>query len=189
MKIICGLGNPGERYAKTRHNVGFLICDRLADRLGAVFAQTKFHSLVGQARAHGDSVLLMKPQTFMNRSGNAVGPAMRFYQAMPEELLVIHDDADLEEGRILLKKGGGTAGHKGLDSIRDNIGGADFARLRYGIGRAPDSRVDLADYVLIPLTAAELAQHEDHFERAVNAGLSWLRDGVDKAMNDYNGLT
>lgn len=189
MKIICGLGNPGARYTRTRHNVGFHICERLADRWGAILSHTKYNSLIGQTRVSGEAVLLLKPQIFMNRSGNAVGPAMRFHQLLPEDLLIIHDDADLDEGRILIKKGGGTAGHKGLDSIRDNLGSTDFHRLRFGIGRPSDARLELADYVLAALTTAESTLYEEKYELAVNACVSWVKNGVDKTMNDFNGLT
>jgi PTH1 family peptidyl-tRNA hydrolase len=189
MNLVCGLGNPGARYAHTRHNIGFLVCERLADRLGASFAQTKFSSQMAQGRRRGSSVLLLKPQTFMNRSGFAVAPAMRFHRLEPPELLVIHDDADLPTASVRLKQGGGTAGHKGLDSIQEQLGGAEFARLRYGVGRPADPRMELADFVLSPMSAEERRALEANVELAVDAIVAWLDDGIQPAMNAFNGKT
>ncbi len=188
MKVVCGLGNPGARYANTRHNAGFLICDRLAARLGVEFGPRKFNAHFALARTAGQSVLLLKPQTFMNRSGASVAPAVHFYQAAPEELIAIHDDADLPLGRVRLKQGGGNAGHKGLISIQDSLGSPDFARLRFGIGRPEDPRFDLADFVLAEIGPAERRLLDDRFDLAADAVLRWLKDGVDVAMNAFNGL-
>lgn len=188
MKLVCGLGNPGARYANTRHNVGFLIGDQVAARLGSSFDRNRFRSLAATARCGKETVLLLKPQTYMNRSGEAVGPAMHFFQLAADDLLVVHDDADLPPGAIRLKVGGGTAGHKGLISIQENLGNADFCRLRYGVGRAADPRFDLADFVLEELSVADRRFHEERFALAADAVLKWLTDGVAAAMNQFNGL-
>lgn len=189
MKIVCGLGNPGARYANTRHNVGFLICEGLAARLGASFERNRFRSHAAVARCGKESVLLLKPQTFMNRSGEAVGPAMRFYRAEAADLLVVHDDADLPPGAIRIKEGGGNAGHKGLISIQEHVGSAAFCRLRYGIGRSDNPHMDLADFVLEEMSAADRRRHEERFDLAADAAIKWLTDGAPSAMNQFNGLT
>jgi PTH1 family peptidyl-tRNA hydrolase len=188
MKIVCGLGNPGARYENTRHNAGFLICERVAARLGVFFTQKKFNSLAALGRHRDDAVLLLKPQTFMNRSGAAVAPAAHFYQVDPEDLLAIHDDADLPLGRVRLKQGGGNAGHKGLISIQEGLGSADFARLRFGIGRPEDPRFALADFVLADLGPEERRLLDARFDLAADATCCWLADGIDVAMNKFNGL-
>ncbi len=189
MKLVCGLGNPGARYRNTRHNVGFAVCERLAAQLGTSFTQAKFSSEITRGRVGQDAVLLMKPQTFMNKSGRAVAPAMSFFKIAPPDLLVIHDDADLPAGKILIKKGGGTAGHKGLNSIRNFLGSADFDRLRYGVGRPENPRIDLSDYVLAPLCDEEQRFHAEKFGIAADAALRWLTAGVDAAMNEFNGIS
>jgi peptidyl-tRNA hydrolase, PTH1 family len=187
MKVVCGLGNPGTRYAGTRHNVGFAICDRLAAELGASFSQAKFHSDVAQARTERGRVLLLKPQTFMNKSGKAVAPALAFFKLEPADLLVVHDDADLEAGRLIVKHGGGTAGHKGLNSIRDFLGDTEYDRLRFGVGRPEDSRIELSDFVLAKIAGEDSSLFEDRYDAATRAALLWLSDGVDVAMNEING--
>ncbi len=187
MKLVCGLGNPGLKYANTRHNVGFAICDKLAAHLGTTFRATRFSAHFAEGRHGAEKVVLLKPQTFMNRSGDSISPAMGFFRAEPGALLVIHDDADLAPGRILLKHGGGTAGHKGLNSLRDRLNTLEFDRLRYGIGRPEDPRFELSDYVLAPFTQAELEMHQAQMDEAVAAIVLWLNEGIDAAMNEING--
>ncbi|MDP8222137.1 MAG: aminoacyl-tRNA hydrolase [Candidatus Lernaella stagnicola] len=189
MRIVCGLGNPGARYRHTRHNVGFEICARLAERMGVSFSQTKFSSDIAQGRVGDGAVLLMKPQTYMNKSGRAVAPVLNYYKLSPADLLVIHDDADLDPGRILIKKGGGTAGHKGLNSIRNLLGNSDFDRLRYGVGRPDDARMDLSDYVLAQVSEEEKRFHETRFEIAADAAWHWIVEGPDAAMNVFNSIS
>lgn len=148
IKLIAGLGNPGQQYEKTRHNVGFLFLDSLvSERSGAWSSKSDFQGLVSELAIAGEKVLLLKPQTFMNRSGLAVGKVMRYYKLSPQELLVVHDELDFEAGVIKLKKDGGHAGHNGLRDIIAHLGSKDFYRLRIGIGR-PNVGAVVADYVL-----------------------------------------
>jgi len=189
MKLVCGLGNPGSKYDRARHNAGFMILDCFAERLGVSFASRRFSSLVTEGRFGGERILLLKPQTYMNLSGDAVSPAAGFYKIAPEDLLVVHDDADLPLGLIRLKRGGGTAGHKGLESLRERLGTSDFHRLRYGIGRPDNPLMDLADFVLQPLSTAERAEFERGFAPAVDAICAWITTGIEAAMNEYNNKT
>jgi PTH1 family peptidyl-tRNA hydrolase len=189
MKLVCGLGNPGPKYDLARHNAGFMICDRFAERLGARFASRRFSSLMAEGRVGDERILLLKPQTFMNLSGDAVSPAVGFYKLSLEDVLVIHDDADLPLGVMRLKRGGGTAGHKGLESLCERLGAPDFHRLRYGIGRPDNPHLDLADFVLQPLSTAERAELERGFALAVDAIGAWITAGIDAAMNDFNNRT
>lgn len=186
MKLVCGLGNPGLKYANTRHNVGCMICDKLAARIGASFRTKRFSAHFAEGRLGDEKIVMLKPQTFMNRSGDSISPAMGFFRADPGELLVIHDDADLAPGQIKLKHGGGTAGHKGLISLRDRLGTPEFDRLRYGIGRPEDPRFELSDFVLAPFTKAELKLHDSRMDEAAAAIMLWLAEGIDAAMNEYN---
>ena len=187
MKLVCGLGNPGAKYAGTRHNAGFAICDRLAQKLGTVFSQKRFSSFFAEGRMNAEKIVLLKPQTYMNRSGDALSPAIGFYKISPAQLLVIHDDADLPPGRIRMKSGGGVAGHKGLESIRERLAADDFDRLRYGVGRPENPAFDLADFVLAPVPKEEREIHRRRFEQAAEDAMMWLTDGIDAAMNEYNG--
>src|SRR5918999_3041850 len=148
--LVAGLGNPGREYANDRHNVGYMVCDELARRHAASF-RSKFSAELAELRLDGRRVALLKPQTFMNDSGRAVAPAARFFKVEPPSLLVVHDDVDLEPGRLQARLGGGLAGHNGLRSIAQALGSQDFLRLRIGVGRPGrgDPR-PVADYVLSP---------------------------------------
>lgn len=187
MKLVCGLGNPGAKYCNTRHNVGFAVCDRIAVVLGVSFDKAKFSSEVAEGRVAGDRVLLLKPQTFMNRSGRAVAPAMQFFKLGQDQLLVVQDDADLAAGELRIKQGGGTAGHKGLNSLRDSLGHTDFDRLRFGVGRPDDSRIELSDFVLTKLAEDEKEFFEQRYAVAARAVMMWLTEGAAAAMNEFNG--
>ena len=147
MKLVVGLGNPGEGYARTRHNVGFLVADRLALALGSPFTVRKFAAELAEGRAGPEKVWIMKPQTYMNHSGEAVGPALHFWKLGLEDLVVVHDDLELEPFRVQLKVGGGHGGHNGLKSLNAHVGSAEYARVRVGVGRPPPM-TDPADYVL-----------------------------------------
>lgn len=146
--LVAGLGNPGREYAGTRHNVGFLVCDELARRHGATF-RSKFSGELAEARIDGRRVALLKPQTYVNESGRSVGAAARFFKVEPERLLVVHDEVDLEPGRLQARAGGGLAGHNGLRSIAQHLKTQEFLRLRVGVGRPErgDPR-PVADFVL-----------------------------------------
>src|SRR5688572_21623043 len=135
MKIICGLGNPGSEYSRHRHNVGFMVCELLAARAKASFTQHKFDAELSQAVVGGERALLLKPETFMNLSGQALGAAARFYKVDPADVLVVHDELDLPFGKLQLKAGGGTGGHNGLESIAEGWGEGTYGRLRFGIGK------------------------------------------------------
>ena len=187
MHLIVGLGNPGADYAKTRHNAGFLLVEKLAEKWKASWTkERKFQARV--ARAEPGRVLLAEPQTFMNLSGEAVGALKNFYQLQPQsELLVAVDDADLPLGEIRLRAGGGSGGHHGLESIEQHLGTNDFARLRLGIGRAEGAR-EITDYVLDRFDAAEAALMEKVLVRAAGQAECWLDDGMEKAMNRFNGV-
>jgi peptidyl-tRNA hydrolase, PTH1 family len=148
IKLIVGLGNPGQQYEKTRHNAGFLFLDSLASERSSVWSnKPDYHGLIAECTAAGEKVLLLKPQTFMNRSGQSVGKVARYYKISPEEILVAHDELDFDVGVVKLKKDGGHAGHNGLRDIIAHLGAKDFYRLRLGIGRPVASGV-VADYVL-----------------------------------------
>jgi len=182
--VVAGLGNPGAAYEKTRHNVGFEVIDRLAERLGAGAEKKKFGSLVREAQAEGRKLLLVKPQTFMNRSGQAVATVLGFYRLGLERLLVVTDDAALEPGRIRLRAKGSSGGHKGLADIIEKVNSEEFARLRVGIGSCPSE--SMADYVLSRPSAQERVLLERAAELAAEAVLCWVRDGIEAAMNRYN---
>ena len=148
IKLIVGLGNPGQQYQKTRHNAGFLFLDQLAAELGGAWvSESKFQGLTAECRISKEKVILLKPQAFMNRSGQSVGMVARYYKLQPEEILVVHDELDFDVGVVKLKKDGGHAGHNGLRDIIAHLGSKEFYRLRVGIGR-PDAGKAVADYVL-----------------------------------------
>jgi len=185
VKLIVGLGNPGPRYANNRHNVGFQCLDRLAQAHGLAFQRRENKALLARGQIAGVEVILAKPQTYVNLSGQAVERLARSYQVPLEDILVIYDDMDLPLGRIRLRPGGGAGGHKGVRSIIEHLGSRDFPRLRVGIGRPP-GRMDPVDYVLGDFTPEERPVIEEVYERAIAAVECWLREGIVAAMNRYN---
>ena len=185
MKLVVGLGNPGPEYARTRHNVGYLVADALALGLGARFDSQKFAAELAEARVGPEKVWLMKPRTYMNHSGEAVGAALRFWKLGREDLLVVHDDLELEPLRLQLKVGGGHGGNNGVKSVNAHVGGPDYARVRFGIGRPPP-RVDPADYVLGRWPRAEDAAVDEAVDRAAEIARLVCELGVTKAMNQVN---
>ncbi len=187
MWLIFGLGNPGARYASTRHNVGVRVLEVLAGRIGAALRSRRFDALMGEGRIGGDKVLLLAPQTYMNLSGRSVSLAARYYREVPERIVVVHDDVDLALGRIRVKNGGGHGGHKGLRSIVEHLGSRDFIRVRVGVGRPPEG-VDTADHVLSPFEVSERATLEEVLAHAADAVMMVVEEGVSAAMNRYNGL-
>lgn len=165
-RLIVGLGNPGAEYDDTRHNAGFWLCERLAAKLGAdLKRESRFHGLAGRTR---DQVWLLLPQTFMNRSGQAVAALARFYRIAPDEMLVLHDELDLAPGALRLKFGGGLGGHNGLKDIAAHLGTQDFWRLRIGIGH-PGDRNEVVDYVLKRPRAEERRLIDESLDRALDA--------------------
>jgi PTH1 family peptidyl-tRNA hydrolase len=185
VKLVVALGNPGDAYARTRHNVGWRVADHLAQQLGARFASEKFGAALAEGRAGDEPIWIMKPQSFMNHSGEAVGPAMKFWKLELEDLLVVHDDMELEPYRVQLKVGGGHGGHNGLRSVNAQVGSPDYARLRVGVGRPP-AQVDPADYVLGRFPRAEEESVEGCVAWAAEATRLCCELGAVKAMNQVN---
>ena len=170
LRLIVGLGNPGAEYAETRHNAGFWLCERLARELGASFSrESRYHGLVAKARVAGADVWLLQPQTFMNRSGQAVRALAQFYRIEPAEMLVLHDELDLPPGQMRLKFGGGLGGHNGLKDITAHLGTQDYWRLRIGIGH-PGDRDEVVDYVLKPARKEERGEIDAALDLAL---LAW----------------
>ena len=183
--LIAGLGNPGPRYAANRHNVGFRCVERLGAALDLAFDKRQKHSHVALGTFHGRRVVLAKPQLFMNESGRAVVPLAQFYKVPPEATLVVYDDLDLPLGTLRLRPEGGSGGHKGMRSVIEHLGTQGFPRLRVGIGRPP-GRMDPAAYVLQDFSADEQPLLDDTLERAVTAIETWLREGIEVAMDRYD---
>lgn len=185
MYLIVGLGNPGKNYKNTRHNIGFLLLDRLARSLDVSFKKNdKIKSDLALGSYNEQKLLLMKPTTFMNNSGTAVRKALDFYKISLSDVLVVVDDADINLLEFRLKKGGGTAGHNGLKSIEEHVGSLDFARLRVGIGR--DENKELGDYVLETFSKEEQEPLIKILDQGVNIIKSWLDVGLEKTMTFTN---
>ncbi|OBI94877.1 aminoacyl-tRNA hydrolase [Mycobacterium asiaticum] len=181
--LVVGLGNPGETYARTRHNLGFMVADVLAARLGAKFkAHKRSGAEIVTGRLGGRSVVLAKPRCYMNESGRQVGPLAKFYSVPPADIIVVHDELDLEFARIRLKLGGGEGGHNGVRSVASALGTKDFQRVRIGIGRPP-GRKDPAAFVLEAFTAAERAEVPTICEQAADATELLLELGLEPAQN------
>ena len=185
MKVIAGLGNPGPRYRNTRHNAGFLVLDELASRFGVSLDREKHKALLAEVSRGGGRVVLMKPLTYMNRSGQAVAPVIRNAPNGPGDLLVVVDDADLPLGRLRLRLKGSAGGHNGLKSIIEHVGSQDFARLRIGVGKEKGSS-GLADHVLASFTPGERETLEHVLKRAADGVLLYLNEGAERAMNEVN---
>ena len=184
--LVAGLGNPGRRYEHNRHNVGFMVLNRLSIKLGEHFGQVQSRSLVAKPNYMGEWVILVKPQTYMNNSGNAVSSLVRFYQVPLDNLLVAYDDVDLPLGLLRIRPGGGSAGQKGMQSIIERLGTEEFPRLRIGTGRPP-GRKEAADYVLQDFRPDERDVLDETLDRAVEAVLTFFQFGLDRAMNSFNG--
>jgi PTH1 family peptidyl-tRNA hydrolase len=183
--LVVGLGNPGREYRETRHNVGFMLADRLAARMGVTFGRLELKALIAKGELAGRKLILAKPQTYMNLSGQSVSSLVRFYKIPMENLLVAYDDVDLPFGVLRLRPGGGSAGQKGMASIIQSLGGQSFSRLRIGIGRPP-GRMDAADYVLQKFSKSEQEQLDEILDRAADAVQSFVTQGLEMAMNQYN---
>ena len=182
LRLIIGLGNPGPEYAETRHNAGFWFCERLARELGTSFArESRYHGFVAKARVAGADLWLLMPQTFMNRSGQAVQALAHFYRIEPGEMLVVHDELDIPPGQLRLKYGGGLGGHNGLKDITGHLGTQDYWRLRVGIGH-PGDRNDVINYVLKPPRREEREEIDAALDRAL---LAWPT----LAKGEFNAAT
>ncbi len=183
--MIVGLGNPGLRYRHNRHNVGFMVIDALARQLDLKLKKAKSKALIVETRYEEKSIILVKPQTFMNLSGKSVAPLVRFFKIPLENLVIIHDDLDIPLGTIRIRPGGGTGGQQGVKSILNELGDRQVPRLRVGISRPP-GRMDPADYVLQDFSSAEKDELEDVLERSSKALLMILNEGLEKAMTCFN---
>lgn len=185
--IVCFLGNPGRKYENTRHNLGFLTADELERRHGLRITRLKYSALTCVGELGGVQALFMKPQTYMNLSGDAVAPAAAFYRIEPAHILVVSDDVSLPPGKLRIRKKGSAGGHNGLKSVIARLGTEDFPRIKLGIGAPPHPDYELADWVLGTPSKDEQAAVNDMISRAADAVETVLRDGVDAAMNKYSG--
>ena len=184
--IVVGLGNPGDKYEDTRHNAGFLVVDELARRGNFAVRKVKHKALTETAVIGGQGVLVMKPTTYMNLSGEAVGEAARFYKIPADHVLVISDDTDLPVGKLRIRKNGSAGGHNGLKSIIQHLGGDKFPRLKVGVGGKPHPDYDMADWVLGKLQGEDKKVFDEAVKRAADAIECLLKEGADKAMNKFN---
>ena len=184
--LIVGLGNPGREYKDNRHNFGFMLIDRISVRLNARLSRVQAKALVGTVNYEGDKLILAKPQTYMNLSGQSIQGLARFYKLPLENMIVAHDDLDLPFGTIRIRPGGGPGGQKGVASAIERLGTKDFRRLRLGIGRPP-GRMDPSAYVLQDFAKGDLSLLSEILDRAADAILTFVSEGLNAAMNKFNG--
>ena len=184
--LVC-LGNPGDQYENTRHNVGFMVADELGERHNIPIQRLKFRALTNTITVGDEKVLLMKPVTYMNLSGEAVHEAAAFYKIPPEHVLVISDEVSLAPGKIRVRRSGSAGGHNGLKNIIAHLGTDQFPRIRLGVGQKPHPDYDMADWVLGKFQVEDKKAVEEAVKRAADAAECLIREGVDKAMNRYNG--
>ncbi len=187
MRLIVGLGNPGERYGNTPHNVGFWVCDRLCERTGLEDETKKFQGLFRRGRIGGMDVGVLKPQTYMNLSGESVAEALRYLPVELPDLLVIYDEMDLPTGRLRLRAGGGHGGHNGMRSMIERLGSNSFARIRVGVGRPPGKKSATA-HLLSKMSRQQREDLENAVETAADAALIFLEQGIQAAMNRFNAV-
>ena len=185
MRVVIGLGNPGRQHVYDRHNVGFLVLDEMARRLGVAIRRATHHARVAEVSFAGDRVLLVKPQTYMNTSGQAAASIARYYRLASEMFVAVYDDMDLPVGRIRIRPGGGAGGHRGLQSLIAHLGDGSFSRVRIGIGRPPVGS-DAATHVLTAFRAAERDAAEAAVTRAAEAVETLIAEGANHAMNRFN---
>lgn len=185
--LVVGLGNPGPKYEWTRHNMGFLVIDELAEREKIPVQKLKYRALTNTAVLGGRSVLLMKPTTYMNLSGESVGEAARFYKIPPERVLVISDDVALPQGKLRVRRSGSAGGHNGLKNIISHLGSDQFPRIKVGVGGKPHPDHDMADWVLGKFTGQDRKVMEEAIVRAADAVTLFLEQGPDQAMAKFNG--
>ena len=183
--LVAGLGNPGSGYAATRHNAGFMVADLLAERMGGKFKAHKSGADVLEGRVAGQRVVLAKPRSFMNLSGGPTVAALNFFKVPLEQLIVVHDELDIDYGLLRLKRGGGDGGHNGLKSITKSLGSKEYLRVRFGIGRPP-GRQDPADYVLKPFSSIEAKELALNVDRAADAVEALLTGSLEAAQNTYH---
>lgn len=186
MYIIAGLGNPGEKYDNTRHNAGFLTIDALASRYNIDIREKAHKALIGKGMIDGQKVILAKPQTYMNVSGESIRALVDYYKIAQDELIIIFDDISLEPGQLRIRKKGSAGGHNGIKSIIAHLGTQEFTRIKVGVGEKPE-KMDLADYVLGRFLKEEQDTMKEAFENAAGAAAAIVTQGADTAMNLYNG--
>lgn len=184
--LVC-LGNPGEKYENTRHNVGFMVADELGERQNAPIQKLKFKALTNLFTISGEPVLVMKPITYMNLSGEAVRQAVDFYKVPPDHVLVVSDDTALAVGRLRIRRGGSAGGHNGLKNIIQHLGTDQFPRIRVGVGQKPHPDYDLADWVLGKFLGEDKTAIDQAVKRAADAVACLIQHGPDRAMNQFNG--
>jgi peptidyl-tRNA hydrolase, PTH1 family len=195
--VVAGLGNPGDEYSRSRHNTGFMTLDRIAKAKGVELNRRKFKGVTAEIILAGKPAILVKPKTFYNLSGECIADLLGYFKINPEHLIVVHDELDLEAGRLRIKQGGGDAGNRGVRSIAESLGTTDFVRVRIGIGRPPGFTIEMEpgrqprseeqkDYLLRPMTAAEREALAPILERAANAVEAIAEHGLAAAMNRYN---
>lgn len=185
--LIVGLGNPGSKYEGTRHNVGYAALDILAEKLHLKANRVKFQGLMAQGSYQGIKVILLKPTTYMNLSGQSVSAAARFYKIPPEHIIVLSDDISLDPGRLRVRKNGSAGGHNGLKSIISSLGSQEFPRVKIGVGSKPHPDYDLADWVLGTFPKEQKKLMEETYEKAANAALLLMEQGPEAAANKFNG--
>ena len=185
--LLVGLGNPGDKYDNTRHNVGFAAIDQLAEELRVPVQKLKYRALTQTVELGGAKVLLMKPITYMNLSGEAVGEAARFFKIPADHVLVLSDDVSLPVGKLRVRRGGSAGGHNGLKSIIQHLGTDQFPRVKIGVGEKPHPDYDMADWVLGKFTGEDLKTISQAIQRAGKAAECYIHDGPDQAMNRFNG--
>lgn len=185
MKLIIGLGNPGKKYELTKHNIGFLLIDQIADKYNADNFKERYNSLAAEVNINGEKVILIKPQTYMNLSGKGVAPFLNFYKLTAADIIVIYDDLDLAVGKIRLRPKGGAGGHNGIKSLIQALGTEEFQRLKVGIGRPPQGW-QTADYVLSKFTDEEWPLITEAIKEGVAAVEKTLEQGIEVAMNSFN---
>jgi PTH1 family peptidyl-tRNA hydrolase len=186
MKLIVGLGNPGDKYHHTRHNIGFLTLDKLAQKLGITSWKSQLRGELAQCTFKTQKVLLLKPQTFMNLSGECVIPVMQFYKVNIDDLLVLQDDVDLPLGELRFQRNRGHGGQNGIRNISEQLGHTDYSRLKLGVGRPTHPEHQLADYVLSPFSSEEAPLLDKTQQRAINGIETWILDGLAKASDITN---
>jgi PTH1 family peptidyl-tRNA hydrolase len=184
--IICFLGNPGSQYARTRHNAGWIACELLEEETRIRTDRLKFHAFTGVGSFGGSSVLFMRPQTYMNLSGDAVQPAAAFYKIPPERVIVIQDDIALPPGKLRVKRGGSDGGHNGIKSITQRLGTQDYPRIKIGVGAPPHPDYDVIDWVIGRITEDDMKCIREAAGRALKAAEEIVSHGVDSAMNKFN---
>ncbi len=187
MKLIVGLGNPGKEYEKTRHNSGFMAMDYLSDKCNTTLNTKKWNANIASVKINGESVLLMKPLTYMNESGNAVIQAVNYYHIDPQDILIMHDDMDIPTGSVRIRKNGSAGGQKGMKSIINHLGTSEIARIRIGVGHSIRGNHELVpDWVLSPVPKAEKEDFEFALKDSAEAAYAWVSEPMDKVMNQYN---